>query len=271
MRQRPAEHRLAPGAHATRRGLSALAIGASALAFGCASGGSRGFTEDYSAGRYSEAYRDSSKAARSATGASRDEAALIAGLSAQAMGRNAEAETWLKPLATSRDRQVAGRAQAALGLIASSRREHDQAATSLSQAAGMLTGDDAAQAGLHAGDAYAAAGRPEAARVQYNLAYGAAQSSELKNVLSERLSRSAYTVQVGAFSSRQNADRAAREVSSMAVGLGLGSPAVVATEDARGRPMYAVQVGRFKTKDEADKVRKRLGPNTIVASAPSSS
>ncbi|TVQ30087.1 MAG: SPOR domain-containing protein [Phycisphaeraceae bacterium] len=235
---------------------------------GCASSGSGAYVSEYQAGQYSAAHRSASAAASAASGAQRDEAALIAGLSAHAMDRPAEAERWLRSLVSNRDRQIAGRASAALGLIELDRRNHERAAALLSQAASQLSGNDAARAGMYAGDAYTALGRPDAARMQYNLAHALTSDATLKRTLIERLDRSGFTIQVGAFSERINAERTAREVKSTSVGYGYGLPRVVESVDERGRALYLVQLGRFTSKAEADTARGRFGRNGIIAAAP---
>lgn len=249
-----------------RRAWACVAI--AVLAAGCSSGGkSKGYIADYEAGRYRDALASASKAADRSSGAEKERAALVAGLSAHSMKSNAEAERWLRPLTTSRDRQIAGRAQATMGLIDAQRGNQAGAATRLSQAAQLLPGDEGANAGLNAGDAYMKLGRAEAARSQYTLAFAKATDDHLRSAIAGRLDQSGWTVQVGAFATRMNAEKAARDSTSVATGLGLGQPRVVVATDAGGKTMYLVQVGKFRTKAEADAARSRLGPTTIVAAA----
>jgi len=233
---------------------------------GCASTGRTVYERDYQAGRYSTAYASAKARAGDPNRPGAEErAALVVGLSAHAMGEDVEAERWLRPLRGSRNAEIAGKALATLGLIASERDEHERAAALLSEAANKLEGDDAAYAAFHAGEAYASLGRIDAARLQYNAAYAAADDPELQRRVTERLSRSAFTLQLGAFSSRHNAQQAVREFTPITVGVGLGAPRIIRAERSGGRVLYLVQVGRFNDRDDASVARQRLGGDAVIA------
>lgn len=237
-----------------------------ALATGCAGAGRPGFVRDYEAGRHAAAYREASVTANESTGRSREEAALIAGLSAHALGDSAAAMEWLSPLRGSADRSVSGRALAGLGLIAAERGEHERAAAMLTEASIKLTGDDAARASFHAGESFSELGRRDAAEREYRRAHMLARDLRLMSILEDRINGLTYTIQLGAFTSRRNADLARRDAAATAAGLGLGSPRiVVSTRD--GRTLYLVQVGQFRSEQEAADVRRRLGVDAIVAVA----
>lgn len=233
-------------------------------AVGCAGGRTPGYARDYNAGRFSTAFREATAVAAVQTGAEREEAALIAGLAAHALGDTAHATEWLTPLLASRERTIAGRAAAGLGLIAQGRGDFERAAALLSEAALKLSGDDAAQAAFRAGDAYLELGQTEAARQQFQYAYSQAKDSDLKRALTERLNDHRYTIQLGAFASRRNAERAVREFAAMTMGLGLGTPRVVQTAE-HGRTLFLVQAGEFRSQSEADQMKQRLGVSAIVA------
>jgi len=242
---------------------------------GCASTGRTVYERDYQAGRYSTAYASAKARAGDPNRPGAEErAALVVGLSAHAMGEDVEAERWLRPLRGSRNAEIAGKALATLGLIASERDEHERAAALLSEAANKLEGDDAANklegddaayAAFHAGEAYASLGRIDAARLQYNAAYAAADDPKLQRRVTERLSRSAFTLQLGAFSSRHNAQQAVREFTPITVGVGLGAPRIIRAERSGGRVLYLVQVGRFNDRDDASVARQRLGGDAVIA------
>lgn len=232
----------------------------------CASSNTPGYARSYNAGRFATAFREASIRAATSTGRDREQAALIAGLAAHALDDDANAVEWLTPLLRSSDRSISGRAAAGLGLIARDRGDHERAAALLSQAALKLTGDDAAQAALHAGDALDALGRTEAAREQYQRGYAQASSSALQTTLTSRLNDQRWTIQIGAFSNRRNAERAAHEFTAQSAGVGIGSPRVVPSFE-HGRRLYLVQVGEFRSQREADAARQRLGVSAIVAIA----
>lgn len=238
-----------------------------ALASGCASSRSTRFVRDYNAGRHAMAYRGATDAATTSIGADREEAALIAGLSAHALADTINASTWLTPLLQSPDRSIASRAAAALGLIAQDRGDHERAASLLNQASLSLSGDDAAQAGLHAGEAFTELGQRDAAHRAYQRAFGQAQDPKLKQTLTDRLNNRRFTIQLGAFADRRNADRVAHEHAAVTSGLGLGVPRIVQTTE-NGRTLYLVQAGSFRTQSDAERIRTRLGVRAIVAAAP---
>ncbi len=233
---------------------------------GCASSRGPSYARAYNAGRYSTAFREATESAASTTGKSREEAALIAGLAAHALNDDASAIDWLTPLQRSTDRSISGRAAAGLGLIAQERGDQERAAALLSEASLNLTGEDAAQAALHAGDAFDALGQKDAARRQYQLGYTQATTATLQATLTNRLNDQRWTIQLGAFANRRNAERAAHDFRAETAGVGLGSPRVVQSLEG-GRRLYVVQVGEFRSQTEADTARQRLGISAIVAVA----
>jgi hypothetical protein len=149
------------------------------------------YTEQYRLGQYAEAYNSASNVYLSAGGPggkSRDDAALIAGLSAQAMNRNDDADRWLNLVVRSSNREVSGRASAALGLIAQEKKQHDEAVRLLTNAGEKLGGDDAARAFMYAGDSARALRNPQDAQSLYKRAQDRAdRDPELKSMISTRL------------------------------------------------------------------------------------
>lgn len=223
--------------------------------------------EAYDAGRYAEAYRDATAEHSRTSGARKDRAALMAGLSAHALGNYATATEWLTPLVDHADREIAGRAAATLGLIEADRGDHQAAAAHLSMAGRKLSGDASAQANFQAAESYAALGRVDAARLHYRLAGATTDDSRVDLLVGDRLAMDAYTVQVGAFSSRENAMTRAEEIRRRALALGLGEPRIVLRPGPSGRSLYLVQLGSYKTESEASSARVRLGGEAVVAHA----
>jgi tetratricopeptide (TPR) repeat protein len=231
----------------------------------CGGGGARSagapgdaYIEQYKHGQYLQAKAGAEKKMASSSGLARDQAALIAGLSAQAEGQRAEAKRLLRPLLTHGDRELAGRAGAALGLIAQEEGDKRGAADLLTEAASKLTGDEAAKAAMYGGDMLLSLGRKEAANAQYASGMRTAVSESLKGELRERLAGWRFTVQLGAFSSFGNAERRAGQVRETARTGGAGEPRIL-TEVNKGKTMYTVQVGEFVSRQEAAAVKTRLG------------
>lgn len=250
------------------------------LPLGCASSGAQqaassdSYMLAYQEGRYSEAASLAEIAWSRSEGADRERAALVIGLSAQALDRRDDAQRWLSPLLTSEDPEIAGRAAAGLGLIEQRRGNHERAVTLLRDASVKLHGDESARASFYAGESYAALGRMRAARIEYSIAANSATSPELREKIRARsgeigvgagdetplaiAASGRFTVQVGAYSSRQNALNAAGEASARAARLGVGQPRIVERADL-GSVLYVVQVGRFATHLAATEAHRRMG------------
>lgn len=265
-----------------RLALFPLALAACLLA-GCASGGPGevfGLGEEepteaaaslYERGQYQAAYDAASREYARARPPARDEAALIAGLSAFASFRQTKdtsqldlAQGWLMPLEDHADAEIAGRAQATLGLIASARDNHTLAATKLTKAATKLDGNESAQASFHAGLAYQALGQAGPARRAYQVALATATDPTLRQQVRARLTRAGYTIQLGAFSRRDNAQQLAAEITPRAQSRGLGEVAIVSREDPTGRTLHLVQVGEFETERDARRGLLLLARSGIV-------
>lgn len=254
----------------TRRiALCVLGLVATLLVSGCASGGGGGSAtsvELYEMGRHREAYQQAVREQRGAEGLAKERSALTAGLSAHALGQEAEARAWLRPLLRSRDPRIVGRAEATLGLIALSDARFDDAARLLSGAARRLEGEASARANYHAAEAYALGGHPDTARLHMRLALATTIDEGLKSTIRQRLGEFAYTVQLGAFSTYANALSSADDASSSLARLGLGDARIVEHRGASGRTLYLVQAGRFATVEEATRASVRLGRSSVVTS-----
>jgi tetratricopeptide (TPR) repeat protein len=245
----------------------------------------------YRSGHYAEAYRQASRTADGTGGKERLRAGLIAGLSAHALNRNADAERWLKPLMESSDAGLSGEAAAALGLMAAEKGKHREAVTLLAKASGELTGDDAARAAMYAGDSYQALGQPDKAKDMYTFAKKKVLSdSSLRIMIGDRLAGGAattrpswapdapnaiatqtsfgvpqnqpstgrYSVQVAAFSTMSKAKTEATR-------YGRYGPTQIEQIRARtGRTLFAVRVGSFASKSDADRLRRAIGGDAKI-------
>ncbi len=273
---------------------AALGIG------GCASTQTRPATDYvtlYQSGRYSESYDAAAAAAAKGSTTSREEAALIAGLSAQALDRHNDAKRWLNPLLDSPHRGVSGRAAAALGLVAKDTRDFAGAATLLEQASRSLEGDEAARAAIYAGDCHRTLGRSADAQRNYQKARdlfvsdaqvrmlvadrlgtttAAIQPQPVTSVASSsasprtnasmgvtRTPASGYTVQFGAFSSRDTAQKQASKVAYQFRGV----PLRIVTVQAAGKTLYAVRTGRYPTRAEAERAAIPYGKIAVATTA----
>lgn len=142
----------------------------------------------YASGQYQAALEASSKVAGSLRSYDKAKASLIAGLSAQALNRNADAKKFLTPLLEDNDPGISGKAAAALGLIAQEAGQHAEAANLLSSASKQLLNDDKARAAMYAGDSFRAIGKLDEAQKHYLLAQEAIrEEGNLRLLVGERL------------------------------------------------------------------------------------
>lgn len=245
---------------------------------GCKSSKSSAYMDAYNSGNHAEAYKRASEAATSGPQAQREQASLVAGLSAHSLGNDPDAKRFLQPLAYSANTEVAGKANATLGLIAEAEGDNAGAARAFELAGSKLTGDEAARAYLHAGDAYTAAGNATLAQSMYKRASSMVTGDPgLASAIRERQNAPAggpnaggdfssgaatgpYSIQLGAFASRANADKLAASASTM----GLGAARVVTT-NKNGQTLYAVRVGGFSDRKSAAAARDRAGISGFVA------
>lgn len=259
------------GAQGWLRGLTLLVVMLMALPLAaCAGGASKAdlaeVTEAYRAGRYSEAYAKAEDLSKRSAGLDKDRAGLIAGQAAHAMSNKANAERWLRPLTNSADREINGNANATLGLLAFNERRYAAASVMLSAAAGRLTGDDGARAALYAGDSYEQLAQPVQARSSFQKALAMAQDVALRRTIQDRLVQGPYTIQLGAFQTRDRATQIARQNQSTAQRAGLPTPVVVTATGGPGSQLFAVQVGTFTTRPAAEAAKARSGLQGVVIS-----
>ncbi|MBL9001898.1 MAG: SPOR domain-containing protein [Phycisphaerae bacterium] len=245
--------------------------------FGCSSSQDTksDYVKDFENGRYAAAYESASKQATLGSGPRKDQAALIAGLSAQALNRDSDAEKYLGMVKDNADPKIAGQAGAALGLLASEQGRYAEAADYLAKAGRKLEGDDAARAFMYSGDAYKSLGQTTEARGMWSLAQTKVlKDAGLRVMIGDRLAAASnpppttkppavggpaqFTVQVGAFSSYTNAQKQLSRFRAY------GEPRVVETTDKSGKQLFAVRVGRFATRPEAERVKNTIGAEARV-------
>lgn len=246
------------------------------LVAGCQSAGKASanpdYIQEYEARRYQQAYDGARAAAPKLGGAAKEQALLVQGESAHALNKNAEAKQLLRPLTDSRDGRIAGQAAATLGLIYQEEGNQAQGAEFLSLAAGKLDGDAAARASMYAGDCYKTMGQTSDARRMYGQAESQVRTdSSLKAMIADRLTGGTtagvgkFSLQVGAYSTRQRAQAQADRLRQTASNLNLGSPTIVEVT-SKGKTLYTVRIGRFVSREEALKAAHGLGVDATVKS-----
>ncbi|MCA9292169.1 MAG: SPOR domain-containing protein [Phycisphaerales bacterium] len=230
---------------------------------GCASdGGSRGLDtalKSYQSGRYQEAYDTASRLTSSTDPQIRYDAGYVAGISAYRLGRLAAARTNLLLGVRSVNHDTSGRARAMLGVVDLDAGHETLAADSFRQAADLLEGENRRQAALAAAAAYDRAGDVDKASMWRRLADGV---DPLPIVDGAR-----FTLQVGAFSARRNANQAAADVARRASSYGFGTPRIVTKRMSSGT-RYLVHVGAFSTRIAAERALAQLGaPGSYITLA----
>lgn len=263
-------HRLQPSRFGS---LCLLALAVALLALGgCASNRAAGggalpdmkaVMADYNAGRFLDAYTGAVSLYRRSVVPERDEAAYLAGLSAYRLQRYEDADRYLSPLVRIATTDVAGRAAGTLGLVELERGRYREAAEYFKKAADRLEGQGKAEAAYRAGLAYKESGSHSLARVQFIIARGASTDAAFQAKVDRELKTSGYTLQLGVFASRANAEAMVREFQA-GRGASIGEARIVTNEGSRGETLYYVNVGTFNSYSAAIRGRALLDQPAIV-------
>lgn len=216
----------------------------------------------YDAGRWADALKASKQVQQSSTdGATRQQAAYVAGCAAQELGRREEARGSFAIAAKSADPVVSGRALVMQGNMAVEERRWSDAEAAYSAAASKLRGRDADLAREQARDAAAqvAAARDAAARGSSTAAAGSATggTQPAPVPLPEPESDAPWTVSAGVFSTETAARTRATNLSKLAKSAGLPTPRVLAVSSP-GKRVWIVEVGSFDDRAKAEAARRKV-------------
>lgn len=211
----------------------------------------------YHAGRFRQSLEEAGAISRRSTGDELAQARYLAGLSAYRLGRDAEAEAYLAPLTACRDTEIAGSANATLGLIHASRNDDTQAVRYFEPAVDKLRGADAARAHYHMALSLQKLGQWASAKTHLDRALAGSRDAALRKVIMQRAAARAFTIQLGAYGQRKNADAKVREMGQACGRAGIASPQIVLSVD-EGKTLYLVQVGRFDTYGAASLALRKL-------------
>jgi tetratricopeptide (TPR) repeat protein len=247
-----------------------------ATSAGCQSSAKSGSLDqalaDYNAGRYPQAESQAVQAMNTSSSPMKEEAAYIAGLSAYRQGRHDEAERRFTLAAQSADTHTSGSAKAMLGELRLDQNRPREAAAYFAEASNMLEDDDSRQAARHAALAYQQAGDDKASQQWMEIASGSQGGSTtgpstVASAAASSMPTKGFALQVGAFSDKKRAQRAASDAQAIAKRDGLGPVRVINRRDDRGKPLYLVQFGFFNTRDAAAAARTRLGKLEYIVTA----
>jgi len=223
------------------------------------------YTQAYQARRYDQALKLAEARTRDtdAPAGDRERAALVAGLSAYALGKQSVASSYMRPLVTSTDKQVAGRANWTLGQIEAERGNHVEAAKYLTTAGTELDSDDSARAYLLAGDCYARLKMASQAREFYEKASVRAVDPGVKSMVDARLGGQAPPA-----ISKPGTGGVPLTTGGNPPGTtpGTGTKPGSATADTSNG--FTVQLGAFEKLESAQKLAAQATPGATKASAP---
>lgn len=233
-------------------GLVAICLGA------CQTPSRHEVTADYEAGRYQEALAGAERLATHSSGAEHDAAEYLAGMSAYRLGKGSIAIGHLRQVTDVADDQVAGTANATLGLIYASRHQDGQALTHLKAAAKKLTGNNQAHAHYHVALVEQRLGRWPSAATHLSLAISRTTESDLRRAAQQRRAAKRWTVQLDAYGKKANAERRAGGLRPAAQRYALGPVRIVSGQPDKGGQLYLVQVGLFRNYAKAEAAAKKL-------------
>ena len=213
----------------------------------------------YDRGLFGTAQQMAEQQAARSTGDRKAAAAWVAGLSAlRQRDELPAARRWLTATTLTSDPLLKARAEAMLGEVCRREGRTDAAIRHWDRAWPHLEGADRTETAGAAVELLTAAGdQAEAARWRSRL-HGA----------DEVPATGSWTLQAGAFRSRQSADTHRRTLHRTATSAGLGSPRVHET-NRDGGSMWLVQLGAFESRGDAAAARRRLsGTELLIVRAP---
>ncbi len=253
--------------HPQRTKLALIAAAVGLLMTGCMETNRQRLESVYTAyhqGDYSTAYRGAVELSLSGDPDVAEEATLMAGMSAYRNRNLAAAERELTRVARGRNPALIGDALASLGMIHAEQGRYDLAAHELLDAVAHLSDQGKANAYFYAAMAQRKIGKWPAASANLALAARHSRDPAFQQRVAQEQRVTGFTLQVGAFSDRANAQRAADAVARQAAALGLGQPRIVwATGDHRRR-LALVQVGEFSHYAAAAAMSTQLGPTKAI-------
>lgn len=217
----------------------------------------------YQRGDYPQAYAFASAISNDGPSLDSFEAAYIAGLAATQLGHDAKAIKHLRRASRAYDKQMASDAGVMLGLAYARTGLDSKAAETLIAAAPGQQGESQAKAWFHAADAQQRLGRWASARDYLLLSRGVTRDPSLQDAIDQRLAVNGFTLEIGSFTDRANAEAAAAQYDAAAREIGIKGAQMVDDPARPGR--VRVHVGEFSTFASAASYREPLGvPNAFV-------
>jgi len=219
----------------------------------------------YQQGDYQNAYDIAAPIARDRYRDDHNEAAYIAGLSAQGLGNLRQADNMLSRALESPDPSLATDAADALGLVYSQQGRYAEAQEKLIWAAERLQGERQARAYYYAAIAQQKLGQWSQARTTLVIARGMTDNPALRSQIEQQINVTGWTLQIGAFTDRERARTQAESIARTTSDMRLGLPRLVDGTSASGTPVTFVYVGQFTSYQSATRYRDAMGtPGVII-------
>ncbi len=216
----------------------------------------------YHRGNYSESYGNAKAVADASI--ENGDAAYLAGLSAYQLKQSGEAERYLLQATRAANLKTSGDAHAMLGRIYAEQGRHERAVENYAIAASRLSGDERANALLFLAQSQQHLGQWPQAGANLNLARQATQNPEVLQRIAQQQAVTGWTLQVGAYTTEINAQRAAQDLATKTSKMSVGSPRLVPAVDSGGKRLILVQVGTFTNQAGASAAKGRIAPHAAV-------
>jgi len=231
-------------------------------------------TNAYNAREFGRAVTLARGAASGASGLPRARARYLEGLASIQLGNHDDAARALREATEAADRTLAANARVSLGTAEVGRRDFRAAAEAYRRAALILDGDERRRAEeLEAlclsrvpGSAQPRPLQPPPAQQPDAVAIGQRSGAPAEErTATERLVNGmevepvAFSIQAGAFSERQRAERLAESLGAESRRAGTGAPRVIEKPRPGQSPVFVVQLGRFPNRTVAGKAMLQFG------------
>jgi hypothetical protein len=151
-----------------------------------------------------------------------------------------------------------------LGLVYADQGRFDLSSRTLSKAAEFVTGQDRAKAYFYAAISAQKLNRAAASRTLLVLASRYNLDPQMSRSISEKLSNTGYTIQMGVYANADAARSAGEQLLFKSQGLHIGYPRVEHRQRENGVTIHLLQIGRFSTFNAAAAKRHELGINDAV-------
>ncbi|QQE10250.1 SPOR domain-containing protein [Planctomycetota bacterium] len=182
------------------------------------------------------------------------------------LNNNPQALTFMTQASQSaKDKLLLADSYAELGIIYGRMNKNAEAAANYLKAAKTYPqGKERANAYYYAGISQQKMGQLAEAKKSFFLARSSNANMQLLQQINSRISVNGYTIQIGAYSSKVNAIKAAQEVSLRSMTMNHGKPKIAEIADKDNKTVYRVQIGSFSSYKSANYAKRLLGVSDAI-------